>query len=239
MDGFSYTNIFDTKGIEYLIIIGFLILIVPFWRILNRPVKVKESFKEALGILNAAMLRIPEGLMYNKNHVWTHLERSGKASLGLDDMLMHITGEVELRNFRKPGERVKKGDLIAQLTQDGKQLEITSPLSGEIKDVNDIVRSEPAVLNEDPYKKGWLYKIKPDNWKEETSKYIMAHEAKKWAEDELARFRDFVAHSLDKHSTQASAVVLQEGGELTDHPLAGMPSEVWDDFQDDFMSGKA
>lgn len=239
MDGFSYTDIFDTKGLEYLIIIGFLILIIPFWKFLNRPVRSKQSFKETAGILNAAILHIPEGLLYNRNHVWTHLEPSGSASLGLDDLLMHITGVVELRNFRKPGERVKKGDLIAQLAQDGKQLEIISPLSGEIMDVNDIIKSEPAILNEDPYKKGWLYKVKPDNWKEETTQYVMAGEARAWAEDELGRFRDFVAHSLEKHSPEASVVILQEGGELTDYPLAGMPSGVWDDFQDAFMSGEA
>ena len=39
MDGFSYTNIFDTKGIEYFIIIAFLILIIPVWIIYNRPVR--------------------------------------------------------------------------------------------------------------------------------------------------------------------------------------------------------
>ncbi|MFO7755250.1 MAG: glycine cleavage system protein H [Bacteroidota bacterium] len=236
MDGFSYTNIFDTKGIEYLIIIGFLILIVPFWKALNKPLMVKERVKESLGILNAAVLRIPEGLLFNRNHVWSHLERSGKATLGLDDLLMHITGEVELKNFRNPGERVRKGDLIAEITQDGKQLKITSPVSGEISDVNDNIISEPALLNDDPYQKGWLYKIKPDKWKEETGEYYMAGEAKKWAEKELLRFKDFIAHSVKKYSPETSGVVLQEGGELVDYPLSGMPAETWKDFQDAFLN---
>ncbi|MDZ7738563.1 MAG: glycine cleavage system protein H [Bacteroidales bacterium] len=236
MDGFSYTNIFDTKGIEYLIIIGFLILIVPFWRALNKPLMVKEKIRESLGVLNAAVLRIPEGLLFNRNHVWTHLERSGKATLGLDDLLMHITGEVELKNFRNPGERVKKGDLIAEMTQDGKQLKITSPVSGEISDVNDNIISEPALLNDDPYQKGWLYKIKPERWKEETDEYYMAGEAKIWAEKELLRFKDFVANSVKKYSPQTADVVLQEGGELVDYPLSGMPAEAWNDFQDAFLS---
>ena len=39
MDGFSYSDIFATKGIEYLIIISFLALLVPFWIILNKQVK--------------------------------------------------------------------------------------------------------------------------------------------------------------------------------------------------------
>jgi len=235
MDGFSYTNIFDTKGIEYLIVIGFLILVIPFWRALNKPVKVKEAISERFGILNAAVLKIPEGLFFSKNHVWSHLERSGKVSLGLDDMLMHITGRVELKNFRNPGERIRKGDLIAEITQDGKQLKIASPISGEIRDVNEYVSSEPGVLNEDPYGSGWLYKIKPDKWTEETADCAIAADAKTWSENELLKFKDFVAHSLEKHYPQTSAVILQEGGELIDHPLTGMPEEVWKDFQDSFL----
>ena len=35
MSDFSYINIFATKGIEYLIVIGFFILIVPFWKLIN------------------------------------------------------------------------------------------------------------------------------------------------------------------------------------------------------------
>ena len=35
MDAFSYVNIFSTKGIEYLIVISFFILFVPFWRFLQ------------------------------------------------------------------------------------------------------------------------------------------------------------------------------------------------------------
>ncbi|MBN1387230.1 MAG: glycine cleavage system protein H [Bacteroidales bacterium] len=239
MDGFSYTNIFDTKGIEYLIVIGFLILVIPFWRALSKPVKVKEGISETLGVLNAAVLRIPKGLFYSRNHVWAHLERSGNASLGLDDLLLHITGEVELKNFKNPGERVRRGDLIAEVTRDGNELRIMSPISGEIKDVNDVVRYEPALLNEDPYNRGWLYKIKPEKWIDETKDLVMAENARAWSEKELLKFKDFLAHSLAEHSPETSRVLLQEGGELTDHPLSGMPAEVWKDFQEGFMDMEA
>ncbi len=53
MDGFSYTNIFDTKGIEYLIIIAFLVLIIPVWILINRPLKIRAGIGETLGALSA------------------------------------------------------------------------------------------------------------------------------------------------------------------------------------------
>ena len=39
MDGFSYTDIFATKGIEYLVVITFLLLLIPFWMILSKESK--------------------------------------------------------------------------------------------------------------------------------------------------------------------------------------------------------
>jgi glycine cleavage system H protein len=68
MDGFNYNNIFETKGIEYLIIIAFLILIVPFWIIINKQSAIKLQARKALGILSANILRIPKGLFYRRIH---------------------------------------------------------------------------------------------------------------------------------------------------------------------------
>ncbi len=43
--------------------------------------------------------------------------------MGLDDFLMHITGEVNFRNLKKPGSFIKKGELLADIDQDGKLLQ--------------------------------------------------------------------------------------------------------------------
>lgn len=235
MDGFTYTNIFDTKGIEYLIIIAFLILIIPFWIAINKPLKIKEKIWEALGTLSENILRIPQGLFYSKNHTWTHLEKSGKALVGLDDLLVHLTGRVELSNLRKPGDHVYKGDFIAVINQEGKHLNIASPISGEIQNVNALLKKQSDAINEDPYGKGWLYKIKPDNWVAETNTCFIANEAIAWTKNELTRFKDFIAKSISKDSPEAANAILQEGGELIDHPLAGLPKELWRDFQSEFL----
>ena len=235
MDAYTYTNIFDTKGIEYLIIIGFLILIIPFWRLLNKPLKIKTKVREAIGILSENILRIPQGLFYSKNHTWMHLEKSGYAKVGLDDLLLHITGGVELSNFKSHGERVSKGELIAEIMQDGKRLKIVSPLSGEIQSLNTALSENPEVLNEDPYGKGWILRIKPDKWVSETNSYLLADDALEWSKRELARFKDFAVMSMKKLSPETSMVIMQEGGELSYSPLSEMPEEVWRNFQIQFL----
>lgn len=236
MDGFTYSNIFDTKGIEYLIVITFLLLIIPLWIALNKPLKIKEKVWEALGVLSQNILRIPQGLFYHKNHTWTHLQKSGNAIVGLDDLLVHLTGNIELSNFRVPGERVSKGDFIAMINQNGKHLQIASPISGEIQSVNELLNNNSGVINDDPYGKGWIYKIKPDKWIEETRRCFMADEAIAWSKNELTRFKDFIARSNEKYSPETASIVMQEGGELVDHPLSALPNEFWQDFQSQFLN---
>ncbi len=235
MDGFTYINIFDTKGVEYLVIIAFLILIIPYWRLLNKPLKAGIQIVPALKAITAEALKIPQGIYYSRNHTWAFMEKAGYARVGLDDLLLHITGQVELNNFRNTGEKVKRGDTIAAIEQNGTHLLIKSPISGEIQQVNSSLKSKTGVINEDPYGNGWLYKIKPESWTAETKSYFLSSEASLWFQTELLRFKDFLAVTLSKHSPQLAPVILQEGGELADHPLSGMSEEVWKDFQESFL----
>lgn len=236
MEGFTYNNIFETKGIEYLIIIGFLLLIIPFWIFINNQNAVKAKIKKAFGILSESILRIPKGLFYSQNHTWAHLQKSGNAMVGLDDFLLHITGEVRFKNLKGQGDFIHKGEIMAEVMQDGKTLQITSPLSGEIIDLNSLLNENPGILNEDPYGEGWLYSIKPTAWIKDTSSYFLADEAVAWSKKELLRFRDFMAESMKKQSPETAMLILQDGGELCDRPLSELPEAVWQDFQKSFLN---
>jgi glycine cleavage system H protein len=236
MDGFTYNNIFETKGIEYIIIISFLILIIPFWIIINRKTAIKKSIQKALGILSSGMLRIPQGIFYSKNHTWTYLQKSGYAAVGLDDLLLHLTGDVKFRQVQKGDTIIHKGEMLAELEHEGKILKIFSPISGRIVNVNETLNDNPGLLSEDPYGNGWVCRIKPSDWIAETSSYYLAEGAVNWIKSELDRFKDFLAVSLKKYSPETSMVILQDGGELCDKPLAELPDEVWRDFQKSFLN---
>jgi len=236
MEGFSKVDIFDTKGIEYIFVIGYLLILIAFWKISTNQVKLRKEVQRVFGNLSANLLRIPQGVFYNRNHTWAHLERSGSAKVGLDDLLQHITGEVQFSHLRNPGEIISKGELLTELNQEGKHLRIVSPISGEILDTNSELTGSPELLNEDPYEKGWIYKIKPSNWIAETKTCYLAEEATNWSMEELQRFKDFLAVSLKKYSPTPSMVILQDGGELRDSTLSLLPVEVWQDFQQDFLN---
>ena len=192
--------------------------------------------KKEPGIITANVLRIPQGVFFSKFHTWAHLEKNGEATVGLDDLLVHITGQVKLSTFKKPGESIKKGELLARIQHNGNSLNVLSPVSGEVTDTNSSLDKEPELIRVDPYEKGWIYSVKPSAWKEETSTCFLAEDATGWAVRELERFKDFLAVSTKKTIPESVGVVMQDGGELIESPLANMPQEIWVEFQKSFLS---
>jgi glycine cleavage system H protein len=237
MESFNRVDIFDTKGVEYLFVIGYLLFLIIFWNLANKHEGIIKQIKKVMNYLTAGILRIPQGIFYNKYHTWTHLDESGVASVGLDDFLQHITGKVKFTQLRNPDEMINKGDLLIQIDQDGKHLEIFSPISGRILDANSALNEHPDIFNEDPYKRGWIYKIKPSHWRKETNSYLLAEEATNWSLKELDRFKDFLTGGpMKKYSSEPSMILLQDGGEIRNNILSELPDEVWKDFQEEFLN---
>jgi glycine cleavage system H protein len=237
MESFNRVDIFDTKGIEYLFVIGYLLILIVFWNIANKHEGIIKQIKKVISTLSAGILRIPQGLFYNKYHTWTHMDESGVARIGLDDFLQHITGRVKFTQLKNPDEIINKGDLLTQIDQDGKQLKIFSPISGRILDSNSTLNENPGIFNEDPYKKGWVYKIKPSDWRKETKSYFLAEEATNWTAKELDRFKDFLTGGpMRKYTSEPSMILLQDGGEIRDNILSELPNEVWKNFQEEFLN---
>ncbi|MFW6371790.1 MAG: hypothetical protein ACOC10_11370, partial [Bacteroidota bacterium] len=83
---------------------------------------------------------------------------------------------------------------------------------------------------------GWMYSLKPLNWKVDTGSCFLAEDANEWAKSELVRFKDFLAVSTSKATAGSSAVAMQDGGELIEKALAHFPPEVWQEFQKRFLS---
>jgi len=237
MESFNRVDIFDTKGIEYLFVIGYLLCLIIFWNLATRHEIIIKQIKKVISTLSAGILRIPQGLFYNRYHTWTHLDDSGVASVGLDDFLQHITGEVKFTQLKNPDQMINKGDLLTQIDQDGKHLKIFSPISGKILASNATLNENPGIFNEDPYKKGWIYKIKPSHWRKDTNSYFLAEEATNWSVKELDRFKDFLTGGpLRNYSSEPSMILLQDGGEIRDNILSELPNEVWTDFQEEFLN---
>ena len=188
----------------------------------------QEAF--SLGSLTA-----PAGILYDKNHSWSFMEKDGTVRVGIDDFLQHVTGAITRVVMKFPGEKVRKGEYVMSIIQNGKKLDIQSPVSGKIVARNERLNSDTGILHSSPYDKGWIYSIEPDNWEKESGFMIVAGRYLEHLKEEFARMRDFLAAMPGVNDVRYAHVVLQDGGEFKDGLLGELGPEVWEEFQNRFL----
>jgi glycine cleavage system H lipoate-binding protein/ABC-type phosphate transport system substrate-binding protein len=184
-------------------------------------------------VINEQVIRAPKGIYYDKTHTWAYMEKDGLVRLGIDDFLQHITGPITRIRMKSRGEKIRKGNQVLSIIQNGKQLNIHAPVSGTIKEQNKALGKKPSLLNTLPYSDGWVYIIEPSNWLKESQFLVMWEKYKEWLKSEFSRLKDFLALSVKPNAEYAH--VLQDGGELKDGILEDLGPEVWEDFQTNFL----
>ncbi|MDA3944991.1 MAG: hypothetical protein PF694_15790 [Bacteroidetes bacterium] len=234
MDGFHYYNLFETKGAEYLLTIAFFLLLIPFWIVLNRKVSAPVRVSQRASIFDN-LLGIPQEIYLAMNHTWVQLMQPTKVRIGLNDLIVNMVGENQLNFFRQNGELVNKGDLLAQIGDNEKKLQIFAPVTGIISGLNPRLQDQKMIVGEVPYESNWMVDINPKNWQDEARELLSGEAAKNWLSLELGRMRDFFSGQFsDKLLNQP--VILQDGGEISPEILSEMPAAIWNDFQQAFLS---
>jgi glycine cleavage system H lipoate-binding protein/ABC-type phosphate transport system substrate-binding protein len=186
-------------------------------------------------VLTEKTIRVPKGLYFDKSHTWAFMDQDGVVKVGVDDFMQHVTGPITRIKMKGQDTKVKKGEAIMSIIQNGKQLNLYAPVSGRIIERNQNLDSDSTLINSSPYNEGWVYKIEPDNWNRESQLLFMAEKEKEHIKEDFARLRDFLAMVLNPDKVLYAMAVLQDGGELSDGVLCDFGPEIWDDFQTKFI----
>jgi len=187
-------------------------------------------------VFNENTINAPRGLFFNKTHTWAFMEKNGLIRLGIDDFLQHVVGPISKVKLRKVGSRIEKGETLVSIIQDGKKLDIQSPISGIIEENNEKLSNEASLINADPYNAGWVLMVQPENWQNESKAFVMGEAFKTLLTKEFSRLKDFIAFIIKDSENEKYPLVLQDGGEMFDNPLEQLGPEAWEEFQTKFLN---
>lgn len=177
----------------------------------------------------------PAGILFDRGHAWAFMEKDGIVKVGIDDFLQHVTGPITRVKMKSPGEKVSKGEHVVTLIQNGKQLNIKSPVSGTIVTRNERLLGDTDIVNSSPYDEGWIYAIEPESWENDSRLLNIAGKYADYLKEEFGRIRDFLAVMPGTNDVRYARVVLQDGGELKDGLLEEFGPEMWEEFQVRFL----
>jgi glycine cleavage system H protein len=122
---------------------------------------------------------VPEGLYFSKDFEWVKIE-GDKIRMGITDYAQKSLREIVYAELPSVGSEVKQGEPYGTLESVKAVSDLVSPISGNIQEVNDEVQSKPETLNEDPYGKGWLLVVKPQNLQAELANLMDFDKAVEW-----------------------------------------------------------
>jgi glycine cleavage system H protein len=94
-------------------------------------------------------------LRISQDHVWVRLD-GGEARLGISDFAAEALGKIIYVDLPEPEAEVKRGEAFAAVESGKAQVELTSPVSGQVTKVNDRLAEEPELINQDCFGKGWI-----------------------------------------------------------------------------------
>ncbi|MFI9484982.1 glycine cleavage system protein GcvH [Promicromonospora sp. NPDC052451] len=103
------------------------------------------------------MADFPENLKYTTEHEW--LDGSTPAVIGVTDVAAEALGDVVYLELPEVGATVEAGSVVGEIESTKSVSELYSPVSGTVAEVNTEAVDNPEIVNEDPYGKGWLFKV--------------------------------------------------------------------------------
>lgn len=109
------------------------------------------------------MSNIPGDLKYAKSHEWAKAEADGTVLVGISDHAQSALGDLVFVEVPEPGRTVAVGEACAVVESVKAASDVYAPVAGEIVESNPALADTPETLNDDPYGKGWMFRIKPSN----------------------------------------------------------------------------
>jgi len=107
-------------------------------------------------------MNVPENLKYTKDHEWLRVEgEHGYA--GITDYAQHELGDIVFIEVETVGEILEKHESFGTIEAVKTVSDMYMPVGGEVLEFNEELITKPETINQDPYGKGWIIKIKFQN----------------------------------------------------------------------------
>ncbi|MDA8931163.1 glycine cleavage system protein GcvH [Flavobacteriaceae bacterium] len=104
-------------------------------------------------------MNIPAELKYTKDHEWVKID-GDIATVGITDFAQSELGDIVYVEVDTLDESLDKDAVFGTVEAVKTVSDLFLPLSGEVIEFNEGLEDTPEDVNTDPYKAGWMIKLK-------------------------------------------------------------------------------
>jgi len=107
-------------------------------------------------------MNTPKELKYTKDHEWISIDGE-IATVGITDFAQRELGDIVYVEIETVGELLKADEVFGTVEAVKTVSDLFLPVEGEILELNEDLETSPEDVNNDPYDKGWMIKMKVSN----------------------------------------------------------------------------
>ncbi len=101
-------------------------------------------------------------IKFSKTHEWLRQD-GNELVMGITDHAQHLLGDLVFIELPDVGREINQGDECGVVESVKAASDIYAPVSGTVVAINDAVKRDPSLVNQDPLNAGWLIKIKAND----------------------------------------------------------------------------
>ena len=99
-------------------------------------------------------------IKFSKDHEWVNATDANAAVVGITVHAQDALGDVVFVDLPAVGTTFAQGDVAGVVESVKAAADVYMPVSGEVVEVNEALRADPALANSDPLGAGWFFKVK-------------------------------------------------------------------------------
>jgi glycine cleavage system H protein len=102
----------------------------------------------------------PQDLLYTKEHEWVRVE-GDSCVVGITHHAQKELGDIVYVEMPEAGRELTAGAEAGTIESVKAVSPVYSPLSGTVQEINPALEESPELVNQEPYGKGWLFRLQP------------------------------------------------------------------------------
>ncbi len=105
------------------------------------------------------MAQVSAELQYSQEHEWVAREANNIVLVGISAVATEALGDIVYVDLPEVGSAVTAGEICGEVESTKSVSDLYSPVTGEVTEVNSAAAADPALINNDPYGAGWLFRV--------------------------------------------------------------------------------